>query len=596
MITFNRLLFCFIAILCFSIQSCKKDEPIPIDDGGLVAGKTVTASVSGVVKDESGNAVVGAFVKFNSNTTTTDQNGLFFFHNVNTSERSSTVIVSKSGFFNGSRTFFVKEGNRSTVKIRLLSKGTAQTFNTSSGGTVNFAAGLSITFQANSIVNKQTGAVYTGQVNVYAKMIDPTTNDGLESMPGDLRGINTEGEERLLQSFGMMVAELFDNSGNALQIASTSSASLSLTVPASLLANAPSSIPLWYFDEAKGTWIEEGSADLQGGKYVGEVKHFSFWNCDTPAAAIDLEMRLVDQNGNPLQNYTVKLTNTGNNDVREGWTDDNGWVGGLVYPNATLQMEVTSLSICGTQTIFHSQIVHTGSSNLNLGIIAINVTVSNPFSSTIIATIKDCDNNSVLNASLYLPTFGIFVTPDPNGNINHTLPCVIGNDIDVIVYDFDNNIFGVGTYSIQIGLNNLGSITACGSATPFMNLTVKNDVTLQEEVITSNFPLDSLSTFENLGEIAFYSTYKGQNIGCYLSFQVPGNSVGSFNISDGYFNKSISSTLPDDNFTFNSIGSVCTISSAPTIGNVEGNFVIHLIGSPSGQPYTVTGSFRVPKF
>ena len=42
-------------------------------------------------------------------------------------------------------------------------------------------------------------------------------------------------------------------------------------------------MPLWYFDEQKGMWVEEGVATKQGNQYVGTVNHFTDWNCDIPS-------------------------------------------------------------------------------------------------------------------------------------------------------------------------------------------------------------------------------------------------------------------------------------------------------------------------
>ena len=55
---------------------------------------------------------------------------------------------------------------------------------------------------------------------------------------------------------------------------------MSIPVGSTQTSSAPAEIPLWYFDETNGVWKEEGKATLQGNEYVGEVSHFTFWNCD----------------------------------------------------------------------------------------------------------------------------------------------------------------------------------------------------------------------------------------------------------------------------------------------------------------------------
>lgn len=87
----------------------------------------------------------------------------------------------------------------------------------------------------------------------------------------------------------MVGAELFDDTKQALQIASGYTAQITFPIPGPLAATAPANIPLWYFDETNGMWKEQGNAQVQGGNYVGNVSHFSFWNCDYPATLVQLE-------------------------------------------------------------------------------------------------------------------------------------------------------------------------------------------------------------------------------------------------------------------------------------------------------------------
>ncbi len=55
----------------------------------------------------------------------------------------------------------------------------------------------------------------------------------------------------------MAAVELTGTSGELLQIATGKKATLTLSIPSSLAASAPATIPLWFFDEAKGLWKEE---------------------------------------------------------------------------------------------------------------------------------------------------------------------------------------------------------------------------------------------------------------------------------------------------------------------------------------------------
>src|SRR5690606_37192675 len=100
-------------------------------------------------------------------------------------------------------------------------------------------------------------------------------------MPGMLMGV-VDDEPQLMLSYGMVGVELSDAMGQPVQLAPGSPATVRFPVMASQQSDAPATIPLWWFDEDLGYWIQEGEAALVGTEYVGEVAHFSWWNIDVP--------------------------------------------------------------------------------------------------------------------------------------------------------------------------------------------------------------------------------------------------------------------------------------------------------------------------
>ena len=576
------------------IQSCRKSvdyihgEVTPYDNS-----KKVQASIVGIVKDESGAVIANAQVTTGAYSTQTDAQGFFSFTNVSIPEHATTIKVRKTGYFNGSRAIGIQAGARHEARIVLMAKGSPELFVSSNGGTVNFAGGLSITFPANGIKNAATGQAYSGPVYVYAKKIDPTTTVGRESMPGDLRGLTAaNGEERLLQSFGMMVAELYDANGNALQM-NNANAIMQLKVPTSLVANAPASIPLWYYDEAKEMWVEEGSATLQGDTYVGNVAHFSFWNCDTPAAAIFLEMNVQDQNGNPLQSVIVSLTNTANNDNRGGVTNSAGWVGGLVYPNATLDLAIYSNgNICSSSTPLYTQTITTSSVNQNLGIITVNV--ASPAAATIDGDVIDCLGQPLANSIVVIQPFGLVVYPNINGHFSYTIPCTPTVPVTFYSYDLGSNVYGTATATLVSGTNNVGSLNACGQVSEFLSISLTNTFTNVTASKTFISPLADINitlnpqTGQNVNIWASDSTLSQSS---FVNMTGSDTTVGTFPIS-GVGISGIGSFTD----TWYNISSPCTVtySAFPLApGDVIGTYNFTVVGVPSGNTYTATGSFRV---
>ena len=63
------------------------------------------------------------------------------------------------------------------------------------------------------LVNASNGAAYTGNVSVSTFYLNPADANFNEYMPGDLRGLNSSNQQKILQSFGMVLIEMNDASG-----------------------------------------------------------------------------------------------------------------------------------------------------------------------------------------------------------------------------------------------------------------------------------------------------------------------------------------------------------------------------------------------
>jgi hypothetical protein len=121
---------------------------------------------------------------------------------------------------------------------------------------------------------------------------NPNTSDMIY-FPGELEGINEEGEEVGFVSYGFAKIIAQDDEGNNLDFKEGSGAKVEFLIDDTQKDSAPNIIPLWYFDEERGHWMEEGSAEKvcenNSCKYVGEInKVRSFWNWDEPVERRDI--------------------------------------------------------------------------------------------------------------------------------------------------------------------------------------------------------------------------------------------------------------------------------------------------------------------
>lgn len=510
--------------------SCTKTDSI---GDTYSPGATVSASVTGRVTDINKRPVSNATVTIGTSTATTDINGKFKFSSVSMSKNTGFVKITKSGFFNGSRTFVVSTGATNYVEVQLIPKVVSGTFGASSGGDVNPSNGGKVSFTANSVINESTGAAYSGTVSVSAFFLNPSDANFSQYMPGDLRGINASNQERNLQSFGMMAVEMNGGSGEKLQLASGKTATVTFPIPAAMQATAPATIPLWHFDETKGMWVEEGSATKQGTNYVGTVSHFSFWNCDVPTQNVEFSGTFKDQNGNPLVYHRVALTSTVWG-TTWGYTDSLGFVSGRVPANETLVMNVYS-NVCYNSSLL-TQNVGPFATSTNIG--TVTVTTTAPTTATITGTVIDCGgaavnngyvqvqvDNNYINAPINAGAFSVTINRCSNTAVNATVTA-----IDLTGAQQGNPV----TVSVTSGTANAGQLTACGISTnQFINLTLNN--------VNYVFlpPADSLSAYigsqgANNGFTINGNKFTAPNAYQYVSFATAGNTTGTFPLT--YFN------------------------------------------------------------
>jgi hypothetical protein len=302
----KAILYSLFASLSFILIStgCQRevDGTLP-DNPQPPVEQTVNASVTGRVINDKKEPVSGALVNTaNGGTAITDINGEFSLQNILLNKNAGFIKVEKAGYFTGSRTFVVSTTSDNITQIQLIPKTVVGSFVASAGGNITIPNGGGLVFPSNGIVNTSNSAAYTGNVSVAAYFLNPQAGNFGDIMPGTLRGTRTDNSQVALQSFGMVAVELTGAAGEKLQLANGKTASINLPIASSLLAFAPSSIPLWYFDEATGLWKEEGMVTKQGSSYLGTVSHFSFWNCDAPFPLVDFSADFKNQNGDPVVN------------------------------------------------------------------------------------------------------------------------------------------------------------------------------------------------------------------------------------------------------------------------------------------------------
>ena len=488
------------------LVSCRDDivettttttRPDPtIIEGYNPSFKGIDGSLIGRVVDENNEGIANADVTMDGLTTLSNEYGHFFFDNVEMNAEGSFVLVEKDGHFRSSRRFYPKENSTSRINIEMMKKSFSKSFNTVSGGLISVEEGGSVDFPADAIVDAND-EVYSGQVLVAARWLDPSILRTLDRMPGDLTGVNELNDEVALGTYGMMAVELESPDGTPLNVAPGSQATMTFPVPSELLGSAPDEIPLWYFNEKYGIWAQEGKAVLQGNSYVGGVNHFSFWNCDVPFDFITLDLTLQDDNGNALSDHLVSLqvTNSSGVNSASGYTDMSGYVSGKVPANEMFTLNIYSNFQCAD--LIYSDQIGPYSMDESLGTITLPP-VGGVVSTTVNGSLLDCDGNAVTDGLVIVEADGnseYFYTDGTPFSITAT-SCPDITSLNVTGIDFNNpghtseNIVTAGI------VNELNDVSVCNSAGPENTITVTVDgVTFVYSNATADIgPVDSLGT------------------------------------------------------------------------------------------------------
>lgn len=416
--------------------ACKKmDNPVDFKEPSFTQGNLVLAGFTGRITDNGNVPISGASIVVGDKTATTDINGQFTINDASVSSNTALLKVTKSGFFAGYRTLLVKAGGIYSVSMVLISKGTSQSFSAATGGNINLGTGCNVQFQSNAVVVQSSGVAYSGAVKVFGFFLNPADANFNAYMPGDLRGINANNNERLLQSYGMVVIEMEGSGGERLQLAPGKQASITMPIGSALQASAPDSIPLWYFDETIGMWKEEGKAVRQGNAYMGNVSHFSFWNWDVPVTLINYTATFNDHLGNPLPFCRVSIKRP-NGEIRYGAANQLGVLNGYLPSNEVLVMSVygtCSSILLMTDTIGPFQ------TNVNAGTITVNTANYVVPTRTITGTVMGC-NNLPLSTGFVQMELGGALTRTPitsGGSFSFSVQSCNGGTQTAVLHAFD---------------------------------------------------------------------------------------------------------------------------------------------------------------
>ncbi len=504
------------------VISCKKDDDFTVESNNqsitneefalVNFGASITSNFFGHVVDKNGHNIKDVLITIGNESTYTDHNGIFTFNNATVYENFAFIKASKDGYIQASRALVPNSNSTNDVQITLLEKNIVSNISSGNPSELNLVNGSSITFGGDFI--DSNGNPYNGEVNVSVHYLEPNQESTFTEMPGMLFGQRENGATSAMETYGMLAVNLYSLTGEELNIAETSPATLKFPISTST-PNAPVEIPLWYFDEEVGYWKEEGTATRIGNEYVAEVTHFTWWNCDIPIDDINMCFTLQYENtvGNsthPIANNFFEIRrNTTGQLIYSGYTNDAGEECGIFPKN-----EEVTISIYGSTNGCQDQILHSqvyGPYNSDTSITVSVPNLSNTISvSQISGTVSNCTNNPITNGYMLLYKEDTLdfseqtIIPISSGTIDYSFSYCGANTYNFIIFDLvTNQSTNVTSITLQPGITDLGTLNSCGN---IIGGTYEGDVTLENQNAVNVFALLGYSQINgdlNIGKSSF---------------------------------------------------------------------------------------------
>lgn len=361
----------FVALFSFFIlngcgSSGQTGSPQDKDAENVSEQEEPSFMVAGVVKNfYTGEIIVGAEIKFvaeengipvTSASVISDENGNFELVGDDVLDR---FTVSGQGAGYGEYSIVIENSDLlnevDAGELLLQPVHVSQAINPEIGGDVVVEGLAVITLPANGVVD-DFGEAPVGQITVNITIIDPSIDPDL--MPGNYQVINPEtGELGYIESYGAISVVLSDGQGNELQLDGISEATIRIPVAAEAnIETAPAIIPLYYFDEVTGYWVEEGSAILEIQEngmyaYVGKVSHFTVWNADITYQTVSLGGCVENQFGEKISGVRVNSSGRDYIGSSYGVSDENGDFNVPVKISSEILLNAVSGAVSGTKVI-----------------------------------------------------------------------------------------------------------------------------------------------------------------------------------------------------------------------------------------------------
>jgi len=299
-----RLLFTSISMLVFALcfSSCN-------EGGGGETGETGSVIMGRVIDATTAGSPATATVSAEGITVTTNETGYFVLSDM-PKDAHVLLSITADGYAATVEPVDTVDGASTFVEVSVLPWGGIVTFDAAAGGTVTTGEGASVAIPPGALDA-------TGEVTAYLAWLDAANDATLSALPGDF----TTDQGETLESFGAVAIEVRDGLGGLVNLATGQTAAASIPVS----TTGTDSIPLWWFDESTGLWVEQGTlTGCASGTCAGDLAHFSWWNADQVLETTCLTVCAEGGDGSPAVGITVQANGVDYNGESQGTTGPDG--------------------------------------------------------------------------------------------------------------------------------------------------------------------------------------------------------------------------------------------------------------------------------
>lgn len=584
----TKLIIALLCILC--LQNCKDDdfnsantvdpetEAEALKDQQFRSenfGNATTGNFIGTITNASGSKLENVRITIGNITTLTDRNGIFILNNANVFENFAYIKAQKEGYINGSRVVVPKTNGTNKISIVLLKNEFTDIVSSGIPSEVSLPNGSKVTFSGDFI--NADGTTYNGPVDVVLHYLRPNSETTFTQMPGSLFAQTESNDARSLETYGMFSVSLFSYYGDPLNINPDNPSTIEFPIDFSQSSIAPETINLWHFDEDEGYWKEDGQAVKDGDKYVAEVTHFTWWNCDIPFDAVEFCFSLSPATVNAPTTYRAVIQRSSNSQlIFSGAVTATEIECGLIPRN-----EEVTIAIYGLSGSCNNQLVHTET----LGGYATDTTVDISFTeeastTSITGMATNCDGNPITNGYIYINDANTVSITD--GTINMGVQHCTTETVTVQIFDLDTYQWAIENSVILNGENiNLGTLSTCSNSGGIYN----GNITLLSQDEVNNFGIFNYSSINGNLQIGDYQ--EASDITDLTLLSALGNINGNLSINnnpnlqslDGLSNiTSVTSLSIRSNESLLSITSLSNLSSTGAITVTSNNALTSLNG------------------